>query len=98
MDCICDDKDLFRYGCCCGYHRNLDLKLFFNGRDFVVARNPYHASWILKDEGLEQTEKGWSQIDDDEQVIFTIGSPEGESLTAAEWIAALGEGYAVSVE
>ena len=98
MECICEPKDLFCFGCCCGYHRTLDLKLFFNGRDFVVARNPYHASWLLKEEGVEPAEQPWAKIDDDEQITFSIGSAEGESLTAAEWVATLGEGYAIAVE
>lgn len=98
MECICDTKDLFCYGCCCGYHRNQELKLYHNGRDYVIARNPYHASWFLREEGIEPTEKGWFKIDDDEQVTFSIGSPEGESLTAAEWVETLGEGYAVGIE
>jgi len=64
----------------------------------VISRNPYHAKWILQEEGIEPTKNGWARIDDDEHVIFSIGSPEGESLTAAEWVATLGEGYAVGVE
>jgi len=64
----------------------------------VVARNPYHAKWILQEEGLELSKQRWSKIDDNEYVTFSIGSPEGESLTAAEWVTTLGEGYAVSVE
>jgi hypothetical protein len=72
--------------------------LYFNGKDFVISRNPYHAKWILREEGLEPTKQGWSRISDDEYVTFSIGSPEGESLTAAEWVTTLGEGYAVSVD
>ena len=96
MGCICDIRDLFNKGCCCGYHKSQKLKLYFNGKDFVIARNPYHASWVLREEGLEPAQK-WGIIDDDELITFSIGSPEGESLTAAEWVSTLGEGYAMTV-
>jgi len=70
----------------------------FNGRDFIVARNNYHADFFLREEELEPTKQTWQIINDDEYVTFTIGSPEGESLTAAEWIKVLGAGYAIAVD
>lgn len=98
MECVCRASDLFCFGCRCGYYANAKLKLLFNGRDFVIARNTYHATFILDFENLKSTNKPWRTIPDEEYVTFFIGSPEGECLMAEEWISVLGEGYAVAVE
>lgn len=97
MDCVCKPKDLFGHGCCCGFHNNLPLKLFFNGRDYVVARNSYHAAHILCEECLDPA-GSWHQIEDDQKVEFSMMAPDVEVLTAAEWVTSLGEGYAISID
>lgn len=98
MQCVCTSTHLFCFGCRCGYINKIELQLFFNGKDFVVARTSYHASQILEKEKVEPAKEPWKLIASDEYVTFSIGSPDGESLMASEWVKVLGEGYAIAID
>lgn len=98
MQCVCTSTHLFCFGCRCGYIHKAELRLFFNGKDFVVARTNYHASYILEQDNVEPSAEPWKEIPGDEYVTFYIGSPDGEALMASEWVKVLGEGYAVAID
>lgn len=78
------------------------LKVFSNSIDYVVARNTDEAQDYLEKAALSGTlieKTPWSLVSSDEVIdIEDVDKKEMISLTAKEWIKAMGEGYLTSKE
>lgn len=98
MECLCASIDLFNFGCLCGsLAKQENLHLFFNGCDYVIARNIYHAEKLLAQEEMDPYDGRFAQLNDDALITFNIGGPDGETRRAKEWADSIGEGYLLSI-
>lgn len=95
MDCFCDSKDLFNFGCRCNGH--LPLRVWHNGVDWVVAKDAAEATRVLVEHvGYSEEEAeadGWEALPDNKKLSIRDG-PDDDSvtvLTAKEWVEEIGE-------
>ena len=108
MDCICDSRELFIFGCRCGaFDFEVTHHVWFNGIIYSIARNPDEAT-LLARQYLGEFEDfdeewlkgdGWEIINDEDSLPLFIEeeSDDEEIRTAAEWVEYYGPGFLAAV-
>jgi len=92
-DCVCSSRDLFNFGCRC---TDQWFSVWFNGIDYVIARNIEEARQLAMDTigySLEEADGdiGWRALPADREI--SINEDEGltTTLTAQKWIGEIGK-------
>lgn len=103
MKCTCESIKLFNFGCRCGaFNKEHRRHVWFNGYDYVIARNEEEATKLLMDYSNFNREEaiadGWILHPDDEILTIWIGDPDsGETKMAWEWVKQYEKGFLASV-
>lgn len=99
MNCNCASQDLFNFGCRCGAFRfEQNLHVWFNGLDYVVAKNETEANWWLCSYLGKDVSSQWEALPDGQNLIINVENGGDTVKTAADWTIVYGPGFLASLD
>ena len=99
MICSCDSRSLFNFGCRCGaFQFEQNLHVWFNGLDYVIAKNDTEANWWLCTYLGKDVSSQWELVPDDQDLAISLDNGSEDTKQARDWTHIYGPGFLASFD